>query len=156
MSRSKSVPFLKCHILQFTWQFFFPSWSLIWLLTFICAITGRKSYWKKNTYIAPARYLGSNFWSKESCLLKRRLNHNSPVCSSSENGSPFDPPAYSSLHFCVFPRLVLWCREWPRRWLLCKVYSLTRRFNFQSLFRFCLDLGFVKKFTKAVFGPIFC
>lgn len=54
-------------------------------------ITGRKSYWKRNSPTTPACYVGPNFWATEPCLFKGWFHHYSSICTSTEDANPFDP-----------------------------------------------------------------
>lgn len=103
------------------------SLALRYILTSVYP-TGRKSDWKRDSSFATTCYFGSDIWSAESCLLEGRLHHYSTICSSAENASTSDPSRCSSLHICLLPWTFLWCWEWPRRRLLCKVCNFLYMF----------------------------
>ena len=109
---------IKCCILAVSFYF---HQLLIYVPPFFILFAGREGYRKRNSSLAPTCHLGANTWTKKSCLLKRWLHYSSSICSSIENANPPDSWKNTSVNFCLLQRIVLWCRKWPRRWLLCKV-----------------------------------
>jgi len=82
---------------------------------------GRKSYWTGYSALTFTCYIGSNFWTKKSCLLEGWFHNYSPICPPTENAGSLDPTWDPSFYLCLLQRFVLWCRKWSWGRLLCKV-----------------------------------
>lgn len=95
------------------------------LISCLClTVAGREGNRKRNTNLASTSNTGADIWTEESCMLKRRFNHCSSLCSTSEDAVTLDSRENSSIHLRLFQRIVLWRGKWPWGWLLCEVIFL--------------------------------